>query len=113
LETKGKAKQPLQKGRALPLAGLIAYQRGAVVSREIVRRTSGTVTLFSFDRGQGLSEHTAPFDALVVVLDGEARITVAGRANRVRKGEMILMPARKPHALQAERRFKMLLVMVR
>ncbi|MDH7489976.1 MAG: cupin domain-containing protein [Anaerolineae bacterium] len=92
---------------------LVAYQDGAVVSREIVSQKMGTVTLFAFDEGQGLSEHTAPFDALVLVLDGEAEITIAGTAFRVRAGEMILMPAHKPHALKAVQRFKMILVMIR
>ncbi len=92
---------------------LVAYQDGAVVSREIVSQKTGTVTLFAFDEGQGLSEHTAPFDALVFVLDGEAEITIAGTPFRVRAGEMILMPAHKPHALKATRRFKMMLVMIR
>lgn len=92
---------------------LVAYQDGAVVSREIVSQKTGTVTLFAFDEGQGLSEHTAPFDALVLVLDGEAEITIAGTPFRVRAGEMILMPAHKPHALKAIRRFKMMLVMIR
>jgi len=92
---------------------LVAYQDGAVVSREIVSQKTGTVTLFAFDAGQGLSEHTAPFDALVLVLDGEAEITIAGTPFRVQAGEMILMPAHKPHALKAIRRFKMMLVMIR
>lgn len=92
---------------------LVAYQDGAVVSREIVSQKTGTVTLFAFDEGQGLSEHTAPFDALVLVLDGEAEVAIAGTPFRVRAGEMILMPAHKPHALRAVQRFKMMLVMVR
>lgn len=92
---------------------LVAYQDGAVVSREIVSQKTGTVTLFAFDEGQGLSEHTAPFDALVFVLDGEAEITIAGTPFRVRAGEMILMPAHKSHALKAAQRFKMMLVMIR
>ena len=92
---------------------LIAYQDGAIVSREILKRKGGTVTLFAFDTGQGLSEHTAPFDALVHVLDGVAEITVGGQANTVRAGGMLLMPAHVPHALKAMERFKMLLVMIR
>lgn len=92
---------------------LVAYQDGAVVSREIVSQKTGTVTLFAFDEGQGLSEHTAPFDALVLVLDGEAEVAIAGTPFRVRAGEMILMPAHKPHALRAVQRFKMMLVMIR
>jgi len=100
-------------GRALGLAGLLDYQDGSVVSRTIIDRKTGTVTLFAFDRGEGLSEHTAPFDALVQVLDGEAEVVISGRPSRVKAGEMIIMPAGEPHALRAVDRFKMLLVMIR
>jgi quercetin dioxygenase-like cupin family protein len=100
-------------GRVVDLAGLVEYQPGAVVSREVVRRPVGTVTVFAFDKGQGLSEHTAPFDALVQVLDGEAEITVGGKPHRARAGEMLVMPAGVPHALSAVERFKMMLVMIR
>ena len=100
-------------GRVLKLAGLLDYQEGAVVSRTIIDKRTGTVTLFAFDKGEGLSEHTAPFDALVYVLDGEAAITVSGKESRVTAGEMLIMPANQPHALRAVKRFKMLLVMVR
>jgi quercetin dioxygenase-like cupin family protein len=92
---------------------LVAYQPGAVVSREIVKKKTGSVTLFAFDQGQGLSEHTAPFDALVHVLDGVAEITLGGTSHRVAAGEMILMPANVAHALKAVERFKMMLVMIR
>ena len=92
---------------------LISYQSGAVVSRTIINRKTGTVTLFAFDEGEGLSEHTAPYDALVYVLDGEAEVKVAGKGNQVRAGEGIILPAGKPHALRATRRFKMLLTMIR
>jgi len=95
------------------VADLAAYQEGAIVSRELVRKEAGTVTVFAFDRGQGLSEHTAPFDALVLVLDGEAEVRIAGAPRRVAAGEMIRMPANVPHALQAAERFKMLLIMIR
>jgi quercetin dioxygenase-like cupin family protein len=95
------------------LAGLLDYQEGGVVSRTVIDKKTGTVTVFAFDEGQGLSEHTAPFDALVYVLDGEAMITVAGVESRVAAGEMLIMPADKPHALRAVKRFKMMLVMVR
>lgn len=101
------------KGRALSLAGLVAYQAGAVVSREVIGQKAGTVTVFAFDEGEQLSEHTAPYDALVVDLDGEADIVIGGRANRVRPGDMIIMPADVPHALNAVTRFKMLLVMIK
>ncbi|MBM4249478.1 MAG: cupin domain-containing protein [Euryarchaeota archaeon] len=99
--------------QAAPSSDLVGYQKGAIVSREIIRRKTGTVTLFAFDRGQGLSEHTAPFDALVHILDGEAEITISGVPQKVRKDDLIILPAGKPHALQATRRFKMLLTMIR
>ena len=83
------------------------------MSREIIKKKTGTVSLFAFDEGQGLSEHTAPFDALVFVLDGEAEITISGKAFRLREGEMIIMPANQPHALSAVKKFKMLLIMIR
>lgn len=99
--------------RVLSLSDLVDYQAGAVVSREIVARKTGTVTLFAFAQGQGLSEHTAPFDAVVYLLDGEAEITIAGKPYELKHGEMIIMPAHQPHALKATKRFKMLLIMVR
>jgi quercetin dioxygenase-like cupin family protein len=92
---------------------LVNYQDGAVVSREIVKKPTGNVTIFAFDEGQGLSEHTAPFDALVQVVEGDAEITVSGQPHRVQGGEMILMPAGQPHALKALQRFKMILTMIR
>jgi quercetin dioxygenase-like cupin family protein len=98
---------------ALEAIDLAAYQPGAVVSRTLLKRAGGTITLFAFDAGQGLSEHTAPFDALVQVLDGEAEVTIAGTPLRVSAGQMVLMPANQPHALSAPVRFKMLLTMVR
>ena len=100
-------------GTVVKLAGLLDYQEGAVVSRTVIDKKTGTVTLFAFDEGEGLSEHTAPFDALVYVLDGEATITVSGKESQVTAGEMLIMPANEPHALRAVKRFKMLLVMVR
>jgi len=95
------------------LVDLVSYQAGAVVSRIVLKRDAGNVTLFAFDVGQELSEHTTPYDALVQVTDGEAAITVAGRPYRVGTGEIILMPAHQPHALKAVSRFKMLLTMIR
>jgi quercetin dioxygenase-like cupin family protein len=92
---------------------LVNYQEGAVVSRTIVKGATGTVTLFAFDEGQGLSEHTAPFDALAHVLEGEAEITVSGKPLRTTAGESVLMPANQPHSLKALSRFKMLLTMIR
>lgn len=94
-------------------AELLKYQADAVVSQEIVKKETGTVTLFAFDKGQGLSEHTAPFDALVYIVDGRAEITISGKPSIVKKGEIIIMPAHKPHALKAVQKFKMLLVMIR
>ncbi len=99
--------------KAIGLASLVDYQAGAVVSKTVVAKKTGTVTVFAFDKGQGLSTHSAPFDALVQILDGEARITIAGKGVTVKKGEMIIMPANKPHALKAMKRFKMMLVMVK
>ncbi|MEW5946667.1 MAG: cupin domain-containing protein [bacterium] len=95
------------------MSGLVEYQEGAVVSREIVRGTKGTVTVFAFDEGQGLSEHTAPFDALVYVFDGSAEVVISGRMYRVNSGQMIVMPAGEPHSLNAVERFRMLLVLIR
>jgi quercetin dioxygenase-like cupin family protein len=95
------------------LVDLVAYQRGSVVSRTIIDKKAGTVTLFSFDEGQGLSEHTAPFDALVYLLDGEAKISISGKPFHLRDGDMVIMPANQPHALKAVKRFKMLLTMIR
>jgi len=92
---------------------LVHYQEGAVVSREVEKKSTGSVTIFAFDEGQGLSEHTAPFDALVHVIDGEVEINLAGNPHRLRSGEMILMPAGQPHALKALSRFKMILTMIR
>ena len=91
----------------------VAYQKGAVVSKTLVEKETGTVTLFAFDQGQALSEHTAPFDALVQVTDGEAEIRIAGEPHRVAAGEMIVMPAHCPHALKALTAFKMMLTMIR
>lgn len=91
----------------------VHYQDGAVVSREVVKKPAGNVTLFAFDEGQGLSKHTAPFDALVQVLEGVAEILISGQPHRLQGGEMILMPAGQPHALKALKRFKMVLTMIR
>jgi quercetin dioxygenase-like cupin family protein len=91
----------------------IEYQEGTVVSKQLLKRDTGTVTLFAFSQGEGLSEHTAPFDALVHVLEGEAEITIAKKPFAVRSGEMIIMPAHRPHALHAVKNFKMLLTMIR
>ncbi len=100
-------------GNVHNLKNLAEYQEGAVVSKEILKKETGTVTIFAFDRGQGLSEHTAPFDALVCILDGTAEIVIAGKSNTVGEGEMIIMPAHEPHELKANEKFKMMLVMIR
>ncbi len=101
------------KEKPLALDGLLAYQNGAVVSRALVDKDTGTITLFSFDEGEGLSEHTAPYDAFVQILDGAAEVTIDGDSHTVKQGECIIMQANKPHALRAVERFKMLLVMIR
>ncbi|MBU0571688.1 MAG: cupin domain-containing protein [Candidatus Omnitrophica bacterium] len=100
-------------GKALNIAGLVDYQDGAVVSRIVLKKEAGNITLFAFDKGQGLSEHTAPFDASVFITDGEANVTIADSVHKVKCGEMIIIPANKPHALHAAERFKMLLVMIK
>jgi quercetin dioxygenase-like cupin family protein len=99
--------------KAIDMAALVSYQEGAVVSKTVIAKKTGTVTVFAFDKGQGLSTHSAPFDALVQILDGEAKITIAGKPLKVGEGEMVIMPANKPHALKALKPFKMMLVMVK
>lgn len=99
--------------KVLNLSELITYQSGSVVSRQLIKKSTGNVTLFAFDKGEGLSEHTAPFDALVYLVDGEAEITIAGKSHHLKQGEMIIMPANQPHALKAIERFKMMLVMIK
>ncbi|WP_424354230.1 cupin domain-containing protein [Methanobacterium sp. MBAC-LM] len=101
------------KGKVLKTADLIEYQDGSVVSREIIRKDTGTVTIFAFDKGEGLSEHTAPFDAMVQIIDGKAEITISGNKNVLEAGEMIIMPANEPHALTALEKYKMVLTMIR
>jgi len=103
----------LYRGSTITPPSFIDYQEGAVVSKTLVQRSTGTVTLFAFAQGQGLSEHSAPFDAMVVVLDGQAEITIAGQPHIVGTGEMIIMPANQPHALAALEQFKMLLIMIK
>lgn len=96
-----------------PVNPLVDYQPGSIVSREIIKKTTGRVVLFAFDQDEGLSEHTSPYDALVQILEGEAEITIAGQPHRLRRGELILMPANQPHALKALQRFKMILTLIR
>jgi quercetin dioxygenase-like cupin family protein len=93
--------------------GLVEYQDGAVVSRTLLKRAGGTITLFAFDEGQSLSEHTAPFDAVAHILEGDADITISGAPHHVSTGEIVLMPANQPHAVHARTRFTMLLTMIR
>jgi quercetin dioxygenase-like cupin family protein len=107
------ARRGLTPGQRVELASLVSYQAGSVVSRTLVNYPAGTVTLFAFDAGEGLSEHTAPYDALLQVLEGEAEVTIAGSKSRLDQGEAIILPAAKPHALRASRQFKMLLTMIR
>ena len=101
------------RDKVLKLAELVSYQESSAVSRMIVKKDAGNVTLFAFSQGQGLSEHTAPFDAMTYILDGEAEVSIAGRAHHLKAGEMLIMPANKPHSLKARKRFKMLLVMIK
>jgi quercetin dioxygenase-like cupin family protein len=95
------------------LRELLHYQEGSIVSRVVLKNPAGTVTVFAFDQGESLSEHTAPFDALVLILDGEAEIKIAGHEYRLREGESLIMPANRPHAVRAATKFKMLLVMIK
>lgn len=99
--------------QAIRLIDLAEYQKGSVVSRTIVDKKTGTVTFFAFDEGQGLSEHTAPFDALVYLLEGEAETVISSKPIRLKGGEMVILPANQPHALRAVKKFKMILIMIR
>jgi quercetin dioxygenase-like cupin family protein len=107
-----KNKEKLE-AKATQLVDLIDYQEGSVVSRTVIDKEAGTVTLFAFDEGQGLSEHTAPYDAMVQVLEGDVKVTISGKTLIVKQGEMTIMPANQPHALSAVTRFKMLLTMIK
>ena len=102
-----------EKGVPFDLSDHITYGIGSVVSKTLLKKETGNITLFSFDAGQGLSEHTAPFDAVVQILDGEAEITIGGKTQTVKNGQMLIMPANVPHALHAGKQFKMLLIMIR
>lgn len=95
------------------LSEMVDYQKGSIISRMLINKKAGTVTLFAFDKGEGLSEHTAPYDALVYILDGKAEIKISGKPIQAGRGELVIMPARKPHALRAVKKFKMLLIMIR
>jgi len=101
------------RAKTLDMVDLVQYQKGAVVSRTIIKKETGSVTLFAFDKDQALSEHTAPFDALVCVIDGRAEIVIGGKIFDLKKGELIIMPANEPHSVKAAENFKMALVMIR
>jgi quercetin dioxygenase-like cupin family protein len=115
MEVKGMEQKGLEKlvGQAIRLVNLADYQEGSVVSRTIIDKKTGTVTFFAFAEGQSLSEHTAPFDALVYLLEGEAEVVISGKPIHLKQGEMVIMPANQPHALRAIRNFKMILTMIR
>ncbi len=110
---KAKEKEEDIIGRVLKAKNLVAYGKDAVVSRTIIKKKTGSVTIFAFDKGESLSEHTAPFDAMVHVLDGEAKVVISNKPNKVKAGEFIIMPANKPHALMAVKKFKMALIMIK
>jgi len=100
-------------GQVVKPVDLVGYQEDSIVSRTIIDKGTGTLTLFAFDEGQGLSEHTAPFNALVYIIDGEAQVTISGKSLNLKEGEMVIMPANHPHALKATNRFKMMLIMIK
>jgi len=103
----------VKKAKVMKIESLVDYQEGAVVSRTLVDKKAGTITVFAFDEGQGLSEHVAPYDALVTLLDGEAEVVISGKTLQVNAGEMVILPAHALHALKAAKKFKMLLTMIR
>jgi quercetin dioxygenase-like cupin family protein len=113
IRVEGRSTGDLPPAEAVALAGLLDYVPGSVISRTLAKSSAGTLTLFAFDRGQGLSEHTAPFDAFVQVLDGAVTLTIGGKAVPAKTGETVRMPARVPHAVHADEPFKMLLIMIR
>jgi quercetin dioxygenase-like cupin family protein len=113
MSSENNAKTMLPESQSIEITTLVNYSEAAVVSRTLVKNEAGTITAFAFDKDQGLSEHSAPFDALVQVVDGEAEVVIAGTAHTVSAGQMILMPADIPHALRAVTQFKMLLTMLR
>jgi quercetin dioxygenase-like cupin family protein len=107
------SKKTVENAQILKMINLVEYQGGSIVSRTLIDKKSGTVTFFAFDEGQGLSEHVAPYDALVSVLDGEVKVALSGKIYHVKEGEMMILPANKPHALKAIRKFKMMLIMIK
>jgi quercetin dioxygenase-like cupin family protein len=112
-QNKNSTEIKFEPAQAVQVGVLVDYQSGSIVSREIVKGATGRVTLFAFDEGEGLSEHTSPFNALVQIIEGEAEITISSQSHHVKAGELILMPAQRPHALKALKRFKMVLTMIR
>lgn len=108
-----KRKEEKAPAKAVDLNSLIEYQEASVVSRTLIDKKAGTVTMFAFDEGQGLSEHTTPYDALVQITDGEANVTISGKTHLVKQDQIIIMPANQPHALKATCKFKMLLIMIK
>jgi quercetin dioxygenase-like cupin family protein len=106
-------KKMIEKNQTTKIVSLAEYQEGSIVSRTLIDKKSGTVTFFAFDEGQGLSEHIAPYDALVNVFDGEAEVVISKKIFHVKEGEMIILPANKPHALKAIKKFKMMLIMIK
>ncbi len=106
-------KNAAEKTQAMKITSLAEYQEGSIVSRTLIDKKAGTVTFFAFDEGQALSEHVAPFDVLISVLDGEVEVAISEKIHRVKEGEMIVLPANKPHALKAIRKFKMMLIMIK
>ena len=113
MENESETARDKLQGKTTRMAALVKYQEKTVVSRTLIDRNAGTATVFAFDKKQGLSEHTAPFDAMVFVLDGEAEVLIEGKPVRLKTGEMTIMPANKPHAVKAVSKFKMLLIMIR
>lgn len=113
MDKKGNPEIDSLVAQSLNLASLVKYQKGSVVSRTLIDKNAGTITLFAFDESQGLSEHTAPYDAFVYIIDGEANILISGKTFRLKKGELTIMPANEPHAISAVTKFKMLLAMIR
>jgi quercetin dioxygenase-like cupin family protein len=113
LTESNKIQKGLAKAQSTVLADLVNYQEDSIVSRTLIDKKAGTVTVFAFDEGQGLSEHTAPYDAIVYIIDGEAEIVISGKIITAKEGEMVIMPAHQPHALKAVKKYKMLLIMIR
>ena len=106
-------KKAVEKAQTMKMISLAEYQEGSIVSRTLIDKKTGTVTFFAFDEGQGLSEHVAPYDALVSVLDGEVEVAISEKIYRIKEGEIIILPAKKPHSLKAIRKFKMMLIMIK